>query len=47
MANLPLRLAVRMHCAHHACAQDGGVHDRVPQEALIEGRVLEGAHGVP
>ncbi len=44
MADLPLRLAVRMHCAQHACAQHGGVHDRVPQEALIRGyaRVLTG-----
>ena len=37
MANLPLRLAVRVHCGHQACAQHGGVHARVLKRHSTEG----------
>jgi hypothetical protein len=46
VANLPLRVAVRVHCGHPACAQHDGVHVRVTPAALRL-RVLYCTHGYP
>ena len=43
VANLPLRLAVRGHCGHPACAQHDRVHARALKVALRL-RVLYSAH---
>ena len=39
VANLPVRLAVRMHCAHQACAQHDGAGVRVLRRHSTEGTI--------
>jgi hypothetical protein len=43
VANLPLRLAVRVRCGHQACAQHDGVHVGYSSGTRL---VLYGFHGV-